>query len=75
MGERNGGSQVKEPHTGDKDDRRGSQKKEPHTGDKNRILVNLNFFVPVLKKGRKIYPHVSNLRSCEFLFRGIQVHL
>jgi len=32
------------------------------------------FLVPVPKKGWKIDPHVSNLRSREFLFRGVQVH-
>jgi len=32
------------------------------------------FFVPLQKKGWKIDPHVSNLRSREFLFRGVQVH-
>jgi len=33
-----------------------------------------HFFVPVQKKGWKIDPHVSNLRSREFLFQGVQVH-
>jgi len=32
------------------------------------------YFVPVQKKGCKINPHVSNLRSREFLFQGVQVH-
>jgi len=32
------------------------------------------FFVPVQKKGWKIEPQVSNLRSREFLFQGVQVH-
>jgi len=32
------------------------------------------FFVPVQKKGWKIDHHVSNLRSREFLFGGVQVH-
>ena len=32
------------------------------------------FFVLLQKKGGKIDPHVSNLRSREFLFRGVQVH-
>jgi len=32
------------------------------------------FLVPVRKKGWKIDPHVSNLISREFLFRGVQVH-
>jgi len=32
------------------------------------------YFVPVQKKGWKIDPHVSNLRSREFLFQGVQVH-
>jgi len=32
------------------------------------------FFVPVQKKGPKIDPHVSNLRSRELLFQGVQVH-
>jgi len=32
------------------------------------------FFVPVQKKGWKIDPHVSNLRSRESLFQGVQVH-
>jgi hypothetical protein len=31
-------------------------------------------FVPVQKKGWKIDPHVSNLRSREFVFQGVQVH-
>ena len=31
-------------------------------------------FVPLQKKGRKIDRHVSNIRSREFLFRGVQVH-
>ena len=31
-------------------------------------------FVPVQKKGWKIDPHVSNLRSRAFLFQGVQVH-
>jgi len=30
------------------------------------------FFVPVQKKGWKIDPHVSNLGSREFLFRGFR---
>ena len=38
-------------------------KKEPDT-----------FFVPGRKKGWEIDPHISNLRSREFLFRGVQVH-
>jgi len=29
------------------------------------------FFVPVQKKGWKIDPHVSNLRSHEFLLQGV----
>jgi len=32
------------------------------------------YFVPVQKKGWKIDPHVSNLRSREFSFQGVQVH-
>ena len=32
------------------------------------------FFVPARKKGWKIDPDVSNLRSREFLFQGVQVH-
>ena len=32
------------------------------------------FFVPVQKKGWKINPHISNRRSREFLFQGVQVH-
>ena len=32
------------------------------------------YFVPVQKKGWKVDPHVSNLRSREFLFQGVQVH-
>jgi len=32
------------------------------------------YFVPVQKKGWKIDPHVSNLRSCEFGFQEVQVH-
>ena len=32
------------------------------------------FFVLLQKKGWKIDPHVSNLRSREFLFQGVQVH-
>ena len=32
------------------------------------------FFVPVPKKGWKIDPHVSNLRSREFFLQGVQVH-
>ena len=32
------------------------------------------YFVPIQKKGWKIDPHVSNLRSCEFVFQGVQVH-
>jgi len=32
------------------------------------------FFVPRQQNGWKIDPHVSNLRSREFLFRGVQVH-
>jgi len=32
------------------------------------------FFVPLQKKGWKIDPHVSKLKSREFLFRGVQVH-
>ena len=31
-------------------------------------------FVPLQKKGWKIDPHVSNLRSREFLFQRVQVH-
>ena len=31
-------------------------------------------FVPVQKKGWKINPHVSNLRSREFLFQGVQAN-
>jgi len=31
-------------------------------------------FVPIQKKGWKIDPHVSNQRSREFLFLGVQVH-
>ena len=31
------------------------------------------YFVPVQKKGWKIDPHVSNLRSREFSFQGVQV--
>jgi len=31
-------------------------------------------FVPNQKKGPKIDPNVSNLRSREFLFQGVQVH-
>jgi len=33
------------------------------------------FLVPVQKKGWKSDPHVSNLRSREFLFQGVQVTL
>jgi len=32
------------------------------------------FLVPFQKKGRKIDHHVSNLRTCGFLFQGVQVH-
>jgi len=32
------------------------------------------FFVPIQKKGWKIDPHVSNIRSRESLFQGVQVH-
>jgi len=32
------------------------------------------YFVPDQKKGLQIDPHVSNLRSREFLFGGVQVH-
>jgi len=32
------------------------------------------FFVHIQKKGWKIDHHVSNLRSREFLFQGVQVH-
>jgi len=32
------------------------------------------FFAPVQKKGWKIDPHVSNLRSREFLFPGVHFH-
>jgi len=32
------------------------------------------YFVPLQKKGWKIDPHVSNLRSREFSFQGVQVH-
>jgi len=32
------------------------------------------YFVPFQKKDWKIDPHVSNLRSREFLFQGVQVH-
>jgi len=32
------------------------------------------FLVPVQKKGWKIDPHFSNLRSRGFVFRGVQVH-
>jgi len=32
------------------------------------------FFVPLQKKGWKIDPHVSNLKSHEILFREVQVH-
>jgi len=32
------------------------------------------FFVPLQKKGWKIDPHVSNLRSREFIFQGVKVH-
>ena len=32
------------------------------------------FFVPFQKKGWKVDPYVSNLRSREFLFQGVQVH-
>ena len=31
-------------------------------------------FVPVQKKGPKVDPHVSNLKSRLFLFRGVHVH-
>jgi hypothetical protein len=40
-------------------------------GTKNEPDKN---FVPVQKKGWKLDPHVSNLRSCEFVFQGVQVH-
>jgi len=33
-----------------------------------------SFLVPIQKKFWKIDPHVSNLRSHEFLFQGVQVH-
>ena len=46
----------------------------PYIYYSNKAGTNLKFFVPVLIKGRKIDPHVSNPRSCEFLFRGVQVH-
>jgi len=39
-------------------------------GTKNELDT---YFVPVQKKGWKINPHDSNLRSREFLFPGIQV--
>jgi len=32
------------------------------------------YFVPVQKKGPKVDPHVSNLKSRWFLFRWVQVH-
>jgi len=37
--------------------------------------TNLKFFVPVLKKGRKIDPHVSNLKFedlVNFFFEGFR---
>ena len=40
-------------------------------GTKNERDTN---FVPVQKKGWKIDPHVSNLRSREFIFQEVQVH-
>ena len=39
-------------------------------GTKNERDTN---FVPVKKKGWKLDPHVSNLRSREFIFQGVQV--
>jgi len=44
---------------------------QAEAGTKNELDT---FFVPVQKKGSKTDPHVSNLRSREFLFRGVQVH-
>ena len=32
------------------------------------------FFVPIQRKGWKLDPHVSNIRSREYLFQGVQVH-
>jgi len=32
------------------------------------------FFVPIQKKRWKINPHVSNMRSREFPFQGVQVY-
>ena len=40
-------------------------------GTKNEPETN---FVPVQKKECKIDPHISNLRSREFLFQGVEVH-
>jgi len=40
-------------------------------GTKNELD---RFFVPLQQKGWKIDPHVSNIRSREFLFQGVQVH-
>ena len=40
-------------------------------GTKNKPYT---FFVPLQKKGWKIDPRVSNLRSREFRFQGVQVH-
>ena len=39
-----------------------------------RKMKPVTFFVPVQRKGWKFDPHVSNLGSREFLFRGLQVH-
>jgi len=44
---------------------------QAEVGTKNELDT---FFVPVQKKGWKINPHVSNLRSRKFLFQGVQVH-
>jgi len=44
---------------------------QAEAGTKNEPDV---FLVPVQKKSWKIDPYVSNLRSREFLFQGVQVH-
>jgi len=44
-----------------------------HCGSRYEKLT-WHVFCTSSKKGLEIDPHVSNLRSCEFLFQGVQVH-
>ena len=46
----------------------GPYRNQAEAGTKNESDT---FFVPVQKKGWKIHPHVSILRSREFLFQGV----